>query len=407
MNKLISLASLAAILLWNTACKKTEVIEKTVYVTDENGNATKPAPEYIITHYGAKGDGSTDCSAIVNDLISKLPISGGTIVIPEGDFLLSSPIVVNKNFVTIKGLNPGLRSNVDVPVSTILNPGGGSKLILGAASAGIMVPTLPDVNGRKNRISGLVVQNLLITGGSTSKGTGISIQQDNDGIRIEDVIGINLNVGIVANAADAMIIKSCWISECRNSIEMNHGIQNLISNCQLGAQPGGITIKLNNQENFNVTGNHVYPDGDVNLQMNNCTYGNISGNNFQSYYVGMIELNQGSFNLITSNVCWMRAPSDANRQLRGKPNDYGVIRILGSGNMISNNTITCNWANTANNPVTVRSADGSSNSYHNLKISNTSSSRVFFVNETTEIFNSVPASKVFVDGNASNVYISY
>ena len=407
MNKLISLASLAAILLWNTGCKKTEVIEKTVYVTDEDSNATKPAPEYVITHYGAKGDGSTDCSAIINDLISKLPISGGTIVIPEGDFLLSSPIVVNKNFVTIKGLNPGLRSNVDVPVSSILHPGGGSKLILGAASAGIMVPTLPDVGGRKNRISGLVVHNLLITGGSTSKGTGISIQQDNDGIRIEDVIGINLNVGIVANAADAMIIKSCWISECRNSIEMSHGIQNLISNCQLGAQPGGITMKLNNQENFNVTGNHIYPDGDVNLQMNNCTYGNISGNNFQSYYVGMIELNQGSFNLITSNVCWMRTPSDANRQLRGKPNDYGVIRILGSGNMISNNTLTCNWANTANNPVTIRSAEGSSNSYHNLKISNTSSSRVFYVNETTEIFNSVPASKVFVDGNASNVYISY
>ena len=112
MNKLISLASLAAILLWNTACKKTEVIEKTVYVTDENGNATKPAPEYIITHYGAKGDGSTDCSAIINDLISKLPISGGTIVIPEGDFLLSSPIVVNKNFVKITAKCNGIMLSV-------------------------------------------------------------------------------------------------------------------------------------------------------------------------------------------------------------------------------------------------------------------------------------------------------
>ncbi|MDB5012283.1 MAG: hypothetical protein JWQ25_485, partial [Daejeonella sp.] len=310
-------------------------------------------------------------------------------------------------FVTIKGLNPGLRSNVDVPVSSLLNPGGGSKLLIGAAAAAIMVPVLPDVNGRKNRISGLVIKNLLISGGETSKGAGIYILQDNDGIRIEDVIGINLNVGIVANAADAMIIKSCWISECRSGIEMNNGIQNMITGCQLGAQPGGITVKLTNQENYNFTSNHVYPDGDVNLQLNNCTYGNVSSNNFQSYYLGMIELNEGSFNLITSNVIWMRNPSDGNRQLRSRTNDYGVIRINGNSNMVSNSTVTCNWANATNNPVTVRSVGGTDNSYHNLKVADTRSSRVLFVNESTEIFNTVPSSKVFVDGDATKVHISY
>jgi len=395
----------AALLISLASCKK-EVIDKTVTITEyvESGNKQSG---YVITNYGAKGDGLTDCSKIINDLITAMPASGGTIVIPEGDFLLNSPIVINRNYITIKGLNPGVRSNIDVPVTGASNPGGGSKLLLGASSVGIQVPIIPDVNGKKNRISGLSIKNLLISGGTNTKGAGISILQDNDGVRIEDVIGINLLVGIIANGADAMIIRNCWISECRSGIEMANGIQNMITNCQLGAQPNGITVKLSNQENYNFTSNHVYPDGDVNLQLNNCTYGNISSNNFQSYYVGMIELNEGSNNLINGNTCWMRAPGDANRQLRGKSNDYGVIRIAGSNNLIGNNIVNCNWASSTNNPVTICSASGSGNSYSNIKIADQSSSRVFYVNENTDIFNSVPASRVFINGDPSKVYIRY
>lgn len=401
-----AMAACIPLVLFGTACKKTEVIKETIYVADTTASKYKPA-EYVITEYGAKGDGKTDCSAIINKIIADMPASGGTVVIPEGEFLLNAPIQITRNFVTIRGLNPGLRSNVDVPLPSLVHPGGGSKLLLGSTSMAISVPVIPDVSGRKNRISGLSIKNLLISGGATTKGAGIYILQDNDGVRIEDVIGINLNVGIVANAADAMIIKSCWISECRNSIEMNHGIQNMIVNCQLGAQPGGITVKLSNQENYNFTSNQVYPDGDVNLQLNNCTYGNVSGNNFQSYYVGVLELNEGSHNLITSNSFWMRSPGDANKQLRAKPNDYGIVRIAGSSNLISNSTITANWASEANNPVSVRSVSGSDNTFSNLKISNQSSSRVLYVNEGNQIFSTVPASKIFVDGDASKVYINY
>lgn len=401
MKKYISITSLA-IILCISGCKKQDA--EIVYVYPEDTSANKNQPEFVITNYGAVGDGKTDCSDIINDIISKLPASGGTIVIPEGEFLLNKPITINKNFITIKGLNSGIRSNIDVPVSDLLHPGGGSKLLLGGASMAINVPTIPDVGGRKNRISGLMVKNLLISGGTTSKGVGINILQDNDGVRIENVIGINLNTGIVANNADAIIIKSCWISECRNSISMSGGIQNMITNCQLGAQPGGVTVKMTNQENFIFTSNHVYPDGDVNLQMNNCSYGNVSANNFQSYYLGIIELNDGSNNMISSNIIWMRSSSN---QLRGKANDYGVIRISGNSNMISNNSITSNWVNAANNPVTIRSVSGTSNGYYNLKVSDVSSSRVLYVNETTEIFNTVPASKVFVDGDHQQVLIKY
>ena len=405
MKKIRLYLLILVVVLSAVSCKK--IIQEKIYVTEDNEPNGTTLPEYVITNYGAKGDGKTDCSAVINDLISKLPASGGTIVIPEGDFLLNSPIVVSRSFVTIRGQNAGLRSNVDVPPSGVISPGGGSKLLLGTASSAISVPAIPDVNGRKNRISGLIIKNLLISGGSATKGTGINIVQDNDGVRIEDFIGINLVTGIFLNAADAAIIRYCWISECRNSIDMPNGIQNMISNCQLGAQPGGITVKLTNQENFIFSSNHVYPDGDVNLQVNNSRYGNISLNNFQSYYVGVIELNNSDNNLLNGNLTWMRLPGEQSRQLRGKDKNYGVVRIGGNFNSVSNNTINCDWSAANSDAVTVRSESGINNSFNNVRISDTRSPRVFLVNANCEIVNSVPASKVSVEGDPLTVYIKY
>src|SRR5439155_14091119 len=64
--------------------------------------------EYLITDYGAKGDNSFDNAPVINSVIAKFGSSGGTILIPAGDFRINSPIVVtNKNNVTIRGVNYG------------------------------------------------------------------------------------------------------------------------------------------------------------------------------------------------------------------------------------------------------------------------------------------------------------
>lgn len=392
-------------LIFIFGCKKTYVNLVTQNVVDTIGSKS---PQYVITDYGTVADGKTDCGTVINNIINILPASGGTIIIPQGDFLVNSTINVNKSFVTISGLNPGLRSNVDEAVGNLTPPGGGSKLILGSgAGAVITVPVISDVNGTKNRISGLQFSNFLISGGATQHGIGINILQDNDGVRIENVIGVNLTTGIYASASDAMLINSCWISECTNSIYMPNGIQNTISNCQLGAQPLGVTVKLDNQVNFDFTSNQVYPDGSVNLQINNSQYVNVSSNNFQSYYVGMIELNNSNNNLISSNIFWLRTPSDTSVQLRGNTNDYGALRLAGNSNLVSDNSINCDWVNPNNNPVTLRSIGGSGNSYDNLNISDTTSSRVFYVSGGCNIFNSVPAYKVYIDGSAANINIRY
>lgn len=403
MKKLMATLCIAVAIML-TSCSKNVTEQITQNIVDTIGGTS---PSYIITDYGAIADGKTDCGPIINKIISILPASGGSIVIPTGDFLLNTPVNLNKNFVTITGLNPGLRSNVDVTNPLLQNPGGGSKLILGSASAGINIPVLPQVNGATNRISGIVIQNLMISGGSTSHGTGINILQDNDGTKITNFVGINLSTGIYANASDAMNITNCWVSECKNSIYLANGIQNTINNCKLGAQPGGITLQLDNQQNFNITSNQIYPNGNVNLQLNNSTYGNISANNFQSYFVGMIEANTSNNNLINGNIFWMRIPSDPTTQLRSNTNTYGVLRISGSNNLVSNNSITSNWASPNNNPVTIRSIGGTGNIYNGLNISDITSSNVFYVSGGCSIFSTVPANKVYIDGSAANVYISY
>lgn len=380
-------------------CTKDENIINVYSENDEESSKY----EKIITDYGAVGDGETDCSDIINSLIQEMPASGGVIVIPEGDFVLDKPITVTRNYITIKGVNPGIRSNIDINVDELLGPGGGSKLILRNASYGIHVPIINDVNNQKNRISSLEIRDLLISGGTSNKGTGIYIQQDNDRCRISNFIGINLNFGINVTAADAMIIRDCWVSEVQNSIVMTEGIQNMITNCQLGAQPSGVTCKLVNQENFVFTSNHIYPNGSTNLLLSNCNYVNITANNFQSYYVGMLELS-GDNNLVNGNIFWMR---DSSGQLRGKGEEHGVIRIEGNSNQISTNTVKCDWNTSSANPVTVRSVSGENNIFNNLAIKNQTSSKVFYVNETTRIIDCVPASKVMIDGDPATVFIRY
>ena len=141
-----------------------------------------------ITTYGAVGDGKTDCSKAINSAIASLPSEGGVLVIPEGDFVLDAPIVINKNNVTLKGLNPGMRSNIDVNgINDLLGPGGGSKLVARNAEVAIKVET---------GVKDIKIMNLMVSGGTEAKNIGMHFTGASEGGILSNIIGINLHTVI-------------------------------------------------------------------------------------------------------------------------------------------------------------------------------------------------------------------
>ena len=125
-----------------------------------------------ITQFGLPTDGSTDCADLINAIIADLPPEGGTILIPEGTFRLDSPIQLTRNFVTLKGVNDD--------VAATAADARESRLILGNAEYALHVAPVADIDGRKNRISGVEVNGLTLVGKADHQGTGIFVEHDND-----------------------------------------------------------------------------------------------------------------------------------------------------------------------------------------------------------------------------------
>ncbi len=337
--------------------------------------------ENDITLAGAVGDGQTDCSGVINQMIAELPAEGGVIVIPEGDFVLDSPIVLSKNNVVIKGLNSGFRSNIDVKDESLVGPGGGSKLIVRNAASAITVD--------KEGLSGIEIRNLMISGGTENNGAGILFDKATSGAKIDNVVGINLVTGVEIHQGTGLTISNCWICELSNSIVLKGGQNNTVKNCQLGAQPSGNTCSFTDENGLVISRNQIYPDGKSNLLMRNCNDAVISNNNFASYYTAIIDL-EGNNNLIENNMIALTGA--VGHQLLDKTSNYGVVRIAGNDNRFATNSLKCEWA--FPNAVTVRATEGKGNVFENCLITDVNSEQVFFVNQYAAVTNCVADEKI-------------
>lgn len=293
-----------------------------------------------IADYGARAnDPNFDNGPIINRLIDDLPKAGGTIVIPEGDFTIKTPIKVNHSFTTIQGTNDGWRSGVDASNSNGQSFGG-SHLSLSGSGDAIQVIS-PD----SHRITGCEFNNLGITN-SGSKGIGIDVKSDNDHITIQNMAFKGLDTPIQVKGADAIHINGNIIAENRNGIKLTGASQQaIINNNSIGAQPGGSGIFLENANSFNITGNTIYPDGKQGILMYNPVHGTITGNTISSYGTGLITMlssngndsngNFGNCNEISGNQLTINKWNGG----YGYDTKWGAIHISGYGNNISSNTI--------------------------------------------------------------------
>lgn len=323
---------------------------------------------FLITDHGARGDNAFDNAPVINQLIGKFGPEGGTILVPVGDFRINSPIVIDRNNVTIRGVNYGQRSNVDPAPPGIFGPPGGSKIILGGGvERGISVVAA------SGTIEGLTVRDLAIQGsdGGVAQ-TGISIDRANKWTRLDNVSCINLRRGIFMVDSEQADITSCWLAECESPLYMVRGRDCSVTDSAFGGQPGGVSCDFNGQVGLNFTGNVIFPDGFTALWLTDSRACNVSHNTITGWYTGLIQV-EGNANFLSHNLIsavetnggW---PGDP----RGRGGDYGLIRITGNDNVFIASTIH-SWQ--PDGDVRVRILGGDRNVLRNLTIGARPSSR--------------------------------
>lgn len=332
-----------------------------------------------VTQYGLKNDASSDCSDLVNRLIADLPAEGGVIMFPDGQFRLDSPIKVTRNFVTITGAE-------------------NTTLIVNNSEAGIHLAYVADVNGQKNRLSGVEIRNIHLVGNDYN-GTGVWVAHDNDRTQLIDVTVEKCRLGMRINGADAIVINNCIMTDVTNGLEMYGGIQNSVTDCKLGSLPGGVTCYISGESNLLFSENELSSAGENGLLVSG-TRINVSDCTVEGQCVGLFELN-GDNNLISDNIFTLR--NTGADQLAGRSADYGVVLVKGSYNHFTNNTIECEWNPEIENPITVSAASGDANRFSNCTITDQSSEYVFYVNESTEVLGCVDAAKISIKTEVKNL----
>ena len=335
--------------------------------------------EYLITNHGAKGDGSFDNAPIINNLINGLPASGGSIVIPHGDFRLNSAIIVTKNYLTIRGL------------------GRGSKLLVGTGvHEGIVVPV------GTPRLSGLTVRDLHIAGTDFPAAQhGILVDRANDGLHISNVACSNLTKGIFLRDTDAGRITGCWVAQCESALHMIGGLNTLVSRNQFGGYSGGITVEFAALNRLQFSGNLIMPDGYTCLWLRGCDNCNVTGNVIETWYTGAIEI-EGNMNSITANNLsavwvggnWLPDP-------RGRDGLYGLVRIAGNDTACATNTIM-SWQPV--NDIRINVLSGDRTTLRDLTIAANASNKKINIHPSTNaarITHCGHASETQLNGNSS------
>lgn len=301
---------------------------------------------YCVTDHAAP-ENVSDAFDTIFDLIDAQADPGAIIIVPPGDYRLDRPALVRHDFLTIAGQGAGFQTGT--------GEGGGSRIRIEGA-AGIRVER--DAGGP--RIRSLTVRDLLLDGQAAGDGrVGIDIQQDSDNVVLDGLAIKECGIGVALRACDAAHIRGCMVLENTACIALLGGIASIVSGNRMGAKPAGITLFAENQDRLVVSANNIFPDGYANLVLKNVRWSTVTGNQFQSYYTGLLHLEGGcEHNTVSGNQfvstlgpsgSWNDDPA-VERRL-----DWGLVRIEGRGNLFSGNTVV-SQGNEAHALIVVRGA---------------------------------------------------
>lgn len=192
-----------------------------VLVATENTPKLKEYSEpfssiFNVVEYGAKKDGSEDCSGIINSIISDH--EGGTILFPEGEYLLDEPITINKPFNVI-GTSAYMDFQSGLHGSIIKFSGNRAFEI---AYCGIQISTL------------CITSTTPLTGDAITFNDNTTSQSGSTiNCTIRDVYIYNVNVGILQQVSTVFktILEKVWVNTCNTGIFFTRGTSITLLNC--------------------------------------------------------------------------------------------------------------------------------------------------------------------------------
>lgn len=324
---------------------------------------------YDVTAWNIHGDphttADTDIGKIINSIIADIKSQqtdqssrpGAVIYIPPGHYSLKTRVVVDISFLQIKGSGHGFTSlnirynTADTSTWREIWPGGSHIRVEntdGNTEAFIIQRTADP------RLSSVEFRDFCLDGVSfaptqnsyANRKVGIRVNSDSDSFKIAGMGFVYLEHAVIAKGADSISITDNFVVECGNAIELIGASQSVrITDNHIGAGFTGFSIFLESAEGALVTGNNIFPRGRSVVHLKNSNRCVISANRFQAFYPGMIDMEGGNKeNLITSNHFY-RVPESYPPLLsfnNGKDDLYGLIHVLGDGNMISTNLFDYN-----------------------------------------------------------------
>lgn len=169
-------------------------------VVFEGGLRDKGSHFYDVKAYGAVGDGITDDTAAIQNLINSLPIQGGEVYFPDGKYIISNTITVKHHGVSLRGatsastyadqsaMQPGVRGISIIQASTTNFPASTPMLVFGEL-------------GTSKMWTGGGVQNMSILGTKGSITPG-------DAIQLINVQACHVYDSIIGSVARAVYVAS-------------------------------------------------------------------------------------------------------------------------------------------------------------------------------------------------------
>lgn len=309
---------------------------------------------YDVTTFKGSTSPYHDIGTVINEIIADIKAEqttqttrpGAVIYVPPGHYDLLTRVVIDISFLQIKGAGHGFMSQAirddtaDTSQWDEVLPGGSHIRVMntdGNHEAFLVSKTgTPALNGRINSI---FFQDFCLNGVNAEKPysngkIGISVQSDNDSLRIEGMGFMYLERPLLIKGADAINITNNFIAETGSCIELTGAsILGKITNNYLISAWAGYSIFAENGEGLLVSGNTIVWAGKIYLD--NVSRSNISSNKILSNFPGMVILAGNSKeNLISSNQ-FRRTWGDGKSDLLD--DTYGLIRVESSGNQISSN----------------------------------------------------------------------